>query len=908
MFADGLHFPTSVMPWKDGILVAAAPDVFYLADSNGDNRADQRRVALTGFNPYNPQLRMNGMLYAVDNWIYAAYPKVGPSARHPEQFGRPGEPIHFPDHPEVPAVDISKLGTDVRFRPDLLKLEAASGNSQFGNAFDARGNRFALWNNNHIRHPVIAQEYLQRNPYQGVSSAMNSPSDHEDQSVIYPVTINPVFIHDSQVGMFTSACGNSVYTGGIFPARYSTAYFVCDPVHNLVHSDLLTPKGPTFVASRTVEEAEFLASTDAWFKPVFTTTGPDGALYVVDYARKYVEHPDYVPDELEGKLNLREGESRGRIYRVVHSSSKLYSPPRLKQASSADLVRELANPNLWRRTTAQRLLIDRRDETVIPALVELARKAGPPEGRIHALWTLDGLGRLDPQLVLEALGDSSGIVREHAVRLADHVDSEPIRRKLLGMGEDPDSRVVLQLACTLGRLPVEQSFEPLQRIAAHNLEDSWFQIAVLTSAADQSIRWFQAVTREKGFLEQPSKKKEEFLGRIAAITGARQKDAEIAGIVRFIERGAGASAPWWRAASINGLAEGMKRGAEKQPSLSGATEQSLFRLLDDRSPGVGAAALELLLATRVSDSSQVRAAVKKASDLARNSEAELESRVNAVRLLGMDPTRSSIPVLEGLLGLKEPVKLQAAAAASLWRTEDQGVPRLLLTKWKVCPVPVREAVLAGFFADPKLLMQLLDAVEDGRVEPLSLGRTRITQLTRSRDEMVAKRARTLLAKVLPADRKSVLDRYRPSLTMKGDAAKGKEVFRANCASCHKIGDIGVGVGPDLVNLATRRSKGFLIADIFDPNANIAAGFEDYLVETTDGETFTGIMASDSATSVTLKRKEGAEDTVLRANIANLRASDVSAMPEGLEESISIADMGDLLEFLKNLGRSPAAHH
>ena len=221
--------------------------------------------------------------------------------------------------------------------------------------------------------------------------------------------------------MFTSACGNAVYTGGIFPARYNGAYFVCDPVHNLVHSDLLAPRGPTFVARRAVEDAEFLASTDAWFKPVFTTTGPDGALYVVDYARKYVEHPDYVPDELEGKLNLREGEGRGRIYRVVHSSSKLYSPPRLRTASSTDLVQELAHPNLWWRTTAQRLLVEHRDESVIPALVELAHKAETPEGRIHALWTLDGLGRLGPELVLEALRDSSAIVREHAVRLADRV-------------------------------------------------------------------------------------------------------------------------------------------------------------------------------------------------------------------------------------------------------------------------------------------------------------------------------------------------------------------------------------------------------------------------------------------------------------------------------------------------------
>ena len=364
-----------------------------------------------------------------------------------------------------------------------------------------------------------------------------------------------------------------------------------------------------------------------------------------------------------------------------------------------------------------------------------------------------------------------------------------------GWQSDPDLRVAFQLACTLGRLPAQQSFEPLQRIAARNLEDFWFQIAVLSSAADQSIRWFQAFTREKGFLEQPSKMKEEFLARIAAIAGARQRNTEIAEIVRFVEQGTGGSGPWWRAASLNGLAEGVKRGAEKQPHLSGATEQSLFRLLDDRSPGVGVAALDLLSATKVSDSPHVRAAVKKTSATALNSQTELESRLNAIRVLGLDPTRASIPVLAGLLGLKEPVKLQATAVAALWHTGDARVPGMLLEKWKAYPVPVREAVLAGFFADPKLLMQLLDAVEDRRVEPLTLGRTRITQLTRSRDEVVTKRARTLLAKVLAPDRQSVLNRYRPALTLKGDLLKGKEVFRANCASCHKVATLRVVVGP-----------------------------------------------------------------------------------------------------------------
>ena len=200
VYAENLPFPTGLMPWRDGVLVAAAPHVYYLPDEDRDLRADKRRVLLTGFNPYNPQLRVNGLLYGIDNWIYGAYPKVGPSRRNPERFGQPGEPLHFPDHPEVRPVDVSSLGTDFRFRTDPPRLEPVSGNSQYGNTFDARGNRFALWNNNHIRHPVVAHRYLARNPYLAVSSAMQFPSDHENQSTVYPVTENPIYIHESQVG------------------------------------------------------------------------------------------------------------------------------------------------------------------------------------------------------------------------------------------------------------------------------------------------------------------------------------------------------------------------------------------------------------------------------------------------------------------------------------------------------------------------------------------------------------------------------------------------------------------------------------------------------------------------------------------------------------------------------------
>ena len=438
VFADKLAFPTGLAPWKDGVLVAAAPDILYLPDRDGDLRADERRVILTGFNRYNPQLRVNGLLYGIDNWIYGAYPKVGPSRRNPQQFGLTGEPLRFPGHPEVAAVDVSALGTDFRFRPDRLQLEPVSGNSQYGNAFDASGNRFGLWNNNHIRHPVIAHRYLSRNPYLQVSSAMEFPSDHENQSTVYPITRKPVYIHESQVGIFTSSCGNSVYTAARFPERLRGAYFVCDPLHNLVHCDLLSPSGATFSARRAFEEREFLASTDAWFKPVFTTVGPDGALYVVDYYRKYIEHPDYVPEDLEGQFDLRAGAGRGRIYRVVPEEGESDGTPNLQAADSERLVEALSHSNLWWRITAQRLLVQRQDLSVVSALRDLAVSAARPEPRIHALWTLDGLGRLNADLIAQALDDGDARVREHAIRLSERFDSPRLAKKLLDLVEDPD--------------------------------------------------------------------------------------------------------------------------------------------------------------------------------------------------------------------------------------------------------------------------------------------------------------------------------------------------------------------------------------------------------------------------------------------------------------------------------------
>lgn len=897
VFAEKLAFPTGLMPWKEGVLVAAAPDILYLPDLDGDLRADERRVILSGFNRYNPQLRVNGLLYGIDNWIYGAYPKVGPSRRNPEQFGLTGAPLHFPGHPEVAAVDVSALGTDFRFRPDRLQLEPVAGNSQYGNAFDAAGNRFALWNNNHIRHPVIAHRYLSQNPYLQVSSSMEFPSDHEDQSVVYPITRNPIYIHESQVGIFTSGCGNSVYTAARFPERFRGAYFVCDPLHNLVHCDLLSPSGATFSARRAFEEREFLASTDAWFKPVFTTVGPDGALYVIDYYRKYVEHPDYVPEDLEGRFDLRAGARMGRIYRVVRQDSGADKTPGLQNADSGRLVEALSHANMWWRITAQRLLVERQERPAVPALRELAVSAGRPESRIHALWTLDGLEGLDANQIAEALGDEDARVREHAIRLSEQFDSPGLVKGLSALVEDPDPRVRFQLACTLGLLPEPQSFGPLSRLLKRDPEDRWLQIAVLASASGNAVRWLRTVTGDGAFLASETQGKEELVVRIAAILGARQVESGISEVLRRAAGGANPGGEWWRRALLSGLDQGLSQGAEARVRLSRSGERHLFRLMRSPSPTVVAAALDLAGRVLLSDSPRLRRLVETALETV-NGRPDEAARVIAIRILGLDPAGAATRALEELMTPREAPRVQVAAARSLLRTGSAEVVPFLLRNWGSFTEPVRRVAWDGLLARKELVSALLDGIRKKEVEVWTLSRARINQLLESPDEEVRRRAEGLFGD-LSQGRDDLIERYRSSLSDPGEAARGREVFRETCSRCHLLDGMGSEVGPDLMDLV-RRPKKFFLAKILDPNLNIAPGYETYVIETRSGATVTGIIVRESPTSITLRREEGEEETLLRSSIAALRVSGVSAMPEGLEDDIDPAAMADLLEYLQRL--------
>jgi mono/diheme cytochrome c family protein len=239
----------------------------------------------------------------------------------------------------------------------------------------------------------------------------------------------------------------------------------------------------TFRSHRAADEKdrEFLASSDNWFRPTMLKTGPDGALYIAAMYRLVIEHPEWIPAEMQRRLDLRAGADKGRIYRIVPDGVALRSVPNLAKLSSPELVAALDSLNGWQRDTAQRLLIERGDKSVVEKLEHHAKAAKDAKVRVQALWTLHGLGGITPRILVDTLKDAHSAVREHAVRLSEsQTGYRELLDALLARLSDSSPRVRYQLAFTLGEWSDPRAAEALLKLARD--EDETIRNAGISSA------------------------------------------------------------------------------------------------------------------------------------------------------------------------------------------------------------------------------------------------------------------------------------------------------------------------------------------------------------------------------------------------------------------------------------------
>ncbi len=871
-FADQLTLPTGVMRWKKGILVTDAPDLLYFEDSDGDGRADVKRKILTGFALTNPQHTVNTPVYGLDNWIYIAHENPTTAIVFKDKFGDRGTDIRWADREG--AAPLTERGRAIRIRPDEGKIEALAGSSQFGQAFDDWGHHFVLNNTYHARHMVIDARYLRRNPDLPLTSAIEDISDYGRPAKVFPIAPRQRFEMLTNVGEFTSACGLTLFNG---------SFFVAEPAHNLVHRATFGPAGATFVAKRPLAAKEFLASTDPWFRPVNFSIGPDGALYLLDYYRLVIEHPEWMSEAMSQPKDLNAGNDRGRIYRITPAGASLpvVKGLKLSGASTQELVTALGNPNPWWRRTAQRLLMDRKPADAKPALTQLT-ESSQPVARVHALWTLHGLGQLDTAVIERALGDSVAGVRENAIKLAEE-RLPALGEKLLALKSDPDTRVRFQLLCTLGSLDTPAARAVRDQLLEQGIEDRWMHAAALSASPAEAGRLF---ARSAQWTNVESKGRAALLRSIGSVIGARRNAAEVEGA---LARLAQAGPTWSRAAALEGIASGMK-----QAVASARVQQLLISLYQSPEASIRRPALRLLETNGLPSANQPLLA--KAAALAGDANAPDAARADALGLLAISGAAANRALFEKLADSKQPEAVQSSAVRALGRIPGEESGKFLLKNWRGFTSAVRADAADAIYRDPARMPMILSALENGSIQAWTLGFRHKRQLQMHRDPDLRARARKVLD-AAEGQRRAVIEKYQPALAEKADAGRGQQIFDNVCSKCHRLNGKGAEVGPDLATVRNQ-PKQVLLEDILDPNKAISQGFEAYVAETANG-TIDGVMAEQTPASITLRREEGKQDVIARRDIRSLYATNLSAMPGDLEKQIDPRQMADVIEYIKS---------
>jgi putative membrane-bound dehydrogenase-like protein len=887
IFADGVLAVSGVMAWKGGLIVTCAPDILFMKDTNGDGKADERRVLYTGFPRSNHETRITNPRLGIDNWIYCS------------NTGNDGR-ITSPEHPEMAPLLVR--GADFRFDPISGKAEAASGAAQFGSTLDEFGARFISQNTTHIRHVVAPMQYLSRAPLLEVGAVAQDISDHGRPSArMYPLTgpqewrkertalrqqrynENGSNITEQLGGWFTAASGGTLYNGDAFPQEYLGNVFTGDVSGNLVHRDLIQPDGATFQAHRGEDNSEFLASTDVWFRPCNFANAPDGNLYLTDIYRQVIETPESIPEEIRKKIDFYNGDTMGRIYRIVPNNPRRRGDlrPGLGALSSAELVKQFNHPNGWNRNTAQRLLLERQDRSVIPDLKAMAQSGTTAEARIHALWMLQAYSALEAREILQALKDSDARIRKNALQLSEPQlnHSRPLTDAVLATANDPDAHVQFQASLTIGQMQNPRVLATLAELAHARSSDRWFRIAILSSAANQASPFFHALVARGESWTDPA-----LLVELSALIGARQNQNELSQWFRALAK---LSHP---EKALEGLTRGLKLVNAKNLHVPGA-ESALTRQLSSESESTQKAAWE------ASRYFALDALLQRAGKEAADTDLTAARRIVAIRALRGGRFESVAPILTGILQSHPAPEIEVAVVDSLAAFAETAAGNTILENWRGYSPEARKHAVSALLAQENRVPILLKAIEESQVERSALDATARSHLYESRDPEIVKKAKALLEST-NSDRAQVVANYREALTLSGNVSHGKALFEENCARCHSSRRQGGRVGPDLSGI-NNKTKEELLNSILNPSFAIEPRFVNYVITTKDGRMYDGVIANETPGAITLRGgSEEGDQTLLRKDIAEIRASSVSLMPENFEENLKKQALADIIAYLR----------
>lgn len=880
VFAENLQLANSFLPYKKGALVAAPPYLLYLHDDDQNNVAERVDTLMGGFSTGNLQHNYNGLTYGLDNWIYAA------------NGGNDGKPYWWGDTSSV----IDLRGQDFRFNLETHTLERLGESSGgFGLGMDEYGRLYETHNLTHISTLVFPARYFKGKEHLEKSTLENA-SNHEENGLarIYPIGEQESRVnHPEQSGYFSGSCGVTYYGGGAFGEEYEHTVWVADVVLNLIHVDKIKPKGASFEAVRHLEKRDLLASSDRAFRPVNMSVGPDGSMYLVDMYRKVIEHPEWIPDDIEKTLDLEAGKDQGRIYRISKGRSSAFDVAQFK--TEIGLVQALLHPNQWVRKTAQRLLMEQKlGQTSLHGLKGLLKDKNPL-AKVHALHILAAQGELSGKELAAVLADEEAPIREIALQLAENnLDNDPnLLQAAILLLNDPDQRVRMQAALSLSSLDEASAAYQNQRAAiikglntaAQKSMDTWNSCAITLAAQGSAADLFAPLVQSA----QPANS--ELLATLAL--SAAQSTEGLQSVLQHL------AAPKLSSTTRQNI---LQQLSQELPVLSGTTilEPALKVLEQPQDLGLISATAALRQKLNLPPSAEFLSLSWSALQKVNDRKLPDSIRVQQLALLALLPYNQKSKVLFACLPNSQPIQLQEEALRQLANYAEPEIGQRLVQMWAELGPHIRKYA-GDLLLDREIHHDaLLSGLEKGQINigemNFDLERRR-TLLWWTDNENTKRRAEKLFSDAAVVTRQAAIDKMKPALALKGASAKGAKVFETHCATCHRYGNTGVEVGPVLTEIS-RKSKATLLHDILDPNAAADPKYISHRLETKDGLSHLGIVAAETDQSVTLLKMGGEKVVLAKKELKSFRSMGTSLMMEGFENAISAQEMGDLLAFLQ----------
>ena len=935
VFASGLSIPTAVVCYRGGAIIQDGTTTVYLKDTDGDDVADFRQELITGWAMGDTHGGVSNFQYGLDNWIWGmqGYNDSRPVINGQTQQGFRQGFWRFavqsgPSDKTAPVFamkdgkntqEVSSKFDSHSIRVSKLEFMRSTNNNTWGIGISEEGLIFGSTANNNPSNfmPISNRYYEQVNGW--------SPD------VLPPIADNPYFTaitkkvrQVDQFGAYTAAAGHALYTARNYPKEWwNRLAFVCEPTGHIVGSYVLDRMGGGY---RSTSPFNLVASMDEWTAPTMAEVGPDGNVWMIDWYNFIVQHNPTPQGFKTGKGNAYESELRdkkhARIYRVVYEGNAGASPQTLEYAkrligkgvdpnNESQLVAALKHPNfLWRRT-AQRLLIEKGKLTSasidsLKALIadKSVDEAGLNTGAIHALWVLAGLNIASDSPA--GMQHPSPGVRRNAVQTAagSLVSMKAIAQSGLLLDSDAQVRLaaLLKVADSTGADEATEiaMADPTAIATADGVASDRWLLDAWTSAA--SKHWKNVLPR---LMKCKTAQSPEALKRIAIVAehASRSRltpsDFEILGT----EPGQQGIAD----AIVQGLAKGWPKDFTiKAPEALG---EKITQVWLKGATSVDTKSQVLILANNAGLPSMAEALNKIVAELATvfaDGNASVEARIAAAKqAILLQPSNAElVDQLLGQLGAQSSPELYSGVLQGIGSARVEGLGSKLIERSNRLPPEFRRNAIRMLISRPQTTNELLDLIESGKVSWNDVQLDQKQALREHPTEAIRNRALELLKSkglALNADRQKVVDSWMDLTHMDGDMTNGKVMYQKHCALCHVHGTMGVQIGPNLTGMAVH-PKEELLVHILDPSRSVEGNFRTYSIRKTDDTIVTGMLASESKTSLEIINSLAKKEVVLREDIDELIASQKSLMPEGFENQMNRDEMRDLLEFLTSKGK------